>query len=606
MTQVYYNSWLEQHKQPFGAMIEDELVSFSISVSAENIEYVQLIIQKEKGLKGKETYRMIPNNEGSYQFSYTLDQGKGLYFYYFSIQPKWDKTIFYGAKRNSFGGLGVTYDEEHFVNPYQLTCFQQADPAPDWYREAVFYQIFPDRFFNGNENRQVNQPKKNMFIYGRQDDEPMYIQNGQGEIIRWDFQGGNLLGIIKKIPYLKELGVNAIYLNPIFEADSNHRYDTGDYLAIDGILGDEHQFKALIDQLHDNGMRLVLDGVFNHVGQNSRYFNENGQYGREVGASQNKNSPYYHWFTFTEYPKEYKAWWGVKDLPEVNKEDATFQTFIYGEKDSVLTKWNELGVDGWRLDVADELPDFFIQGIRHNLNQYDEKVLLGEVWEDASNKIAYNQRRAYILGNGLHGVMNYPFKENIIALLNGEKSSKEVAQNMTVLKENYPQDILYNNLNNLGTHDTERILSVFQEDKRKTITAFSLMMILPGVPCLYYGDEAGLTGGKDPKNRKFYPWGNEDPILLKEFKDWIHVRRTSKVLQKGLFIPFYTKELFGVLRYLDHQSAIYIVNPTAETQPVSKNEFCFTCDIPEAEKVSLLALDYGEIPAYSGKLFLEQ
>lgn len=606
MTQVYYNSWLKKYKQPFGAMIEGDRVSFSINVSTKDVEYVQLIIHKENGLKGKETYQMQPNNEGDYQFSYTLDQGKGLYYYYFIIQPKWDKTIFYGAEKESHGGEGVNYYEEHFVKPYQLTCFEQADPAPEWYREAVFYQIFPDRFFNGNEDDHVNQPKKNTFIYGRHDDEPMYIKNAKGEVIRWDFQGGNLLGIMKKIPYLKDLGVNAIYLNPIFEADSNHRYDTGDYLAIDGILGDEIEFKELVERLHENGMRLVLDGVFNHVGRNSRYFNENGQYGKEIGASQNKNSPYYHWFTFTEYPKEYKAWWGVKDLPEVNKENQTFQTFIYGEKNSVLTKWNELGVDGWRLDVADELPDFFIQGIRHNLNQYSEKVLIGEVWEDASNKIAYNHRREYILGNGLHGVMNYPFKEDIIALLQGEKSPEEVAENMTVLKENYPKDILFNNLNNLGTHDTERILTIFNEDKGKTITAFALMTMLPGVPCLYYGDEAGLTGEKDPENRKYYPWGKEDLLLLKGFKEWIQIRRTSEVLQKGEFVPFYTKDLFGVLRFFEKEIAVYIVNPTLETKIVQKADFCFTCDISEERKKQFLSLDYGEISAGSGGVFFLQ
>ncbi|WP_335755323.1 alpha-amylase family glycosyl hydrolase [Tetragenococcus halophilus] len=240
--------------------------------------------------------------------------------------------------------------------------------------------------------RSLTPPKKNSYIYATEEDDPLYVKDADGEILRWDFFGGNFKGILQKIPYLKELGVNGIYLNPIFEASSNHRYDTADYFAIDPVLGTQEDFETLVNTLHENDMRLILDGVFSHVGQNSRYFNVYGNYGKDKGAYNDRYSPYYSWFTFYDYPDDYASWWGIKDLPEVNKEDPGFQAFIYGNTNSVLSKWNQLGVDGWRLDVADELSDEFIKGIRKNLENFPEKVLLGEVWEDASNKISYHHR----------------------------------------------------------------------------------------------------------------------------------------------------------------------------------------------------------------------
>ncbi|MGO2939458.1 MAG: alpha-amylase family glycosyl hydrolase [Pseudolactococcus laudensis] len=200
-----------------------------------------------------------------------------------------------------------------------------------------------------------------------------------------------------KIPYLKLLGVRALYFNPIFEARSSHRYDTSDYMKIDPVLGTEADFKQLVDTLHQHDMRLILDGVFSHVGRNSKYFDFDGKSGGQ-GAYQTTQSPYFDWFTFNQYPDDYKSWWGIKDLPTIDKTKESFQQYIYGESDSVLSKWNGLGIDGWRLDVADELPDDFIKGIRDTLENYPEQVLIGEVWEDASRKIAYEQHRKYIYG----------------------------------------------------------------------------------------------------------------------------------------------------------------------------------------------------------------
>lgn len=362
MTAIYFNSWLEEYKQPFGAIEKGDTVTFSIAVQESVVEQVLLVMRKEDGEQGVEKINMSPQEELRYTCAYSLEQRAGLYFYYFEILKKeagQEAEILYFGSNQGKGGAGVLTPALGDLHPYQLTCYEKTDPAPDWYRKGIVYQIFPDRFYNGNPHKEISQPKKNTFIYGTWEDEPMYIKDEQGEIIRWDFYGGNLQGIIEKIPYLKELGVTVLYLNPIFEAASNHRYDTGDYLAIDGMLGDEKIFQQLLDCLHENDMQLILDGVFSHVGRNSRYFNYDGRYGEYEGAYRKPESRYRQWFKFSDYPQEYKSWWGVKDLPEADKENHDFQQFIYGEKDSVIEKWTAMGVDGWRLDVADELPDFF-------------------------------------------------------------------------------------------------------------------------------------------------------------------------------------------------------------------------------------------------------
>lgn len=387
-------------------------------------------------------------------------------------------------------------------------------------------------------------------------------------------------------------------MNPIFESVSNHRYDTANYLAVDGMLGDEEAFRTLVKFLHENDMYVILDGVFNHVGKNSLYFNYDGTYGEKHGAYRDPDSSYYPWFTFTDYPNAYESWWGFSDLPEVNKENPLFQTFIYGETNSVLAKWNSFGIDGWRLDVADELPDFFIEGIRQNLNQYSEKILLGEVWEDASNKIAYDKRRQYILGDSLYGVMNYPFRTIILALLREEIRPEKAAKALTTLEENYPANIFYINLNNLGTHDTERLVTMMDNNVTKTLSAFSLMTVLPGIPCIYYGDEAGLTGGKYPENRKYFPWGNEDQAIEKGFRHWIRVRKKTEVLKYGRFIPFYTEKLFGILRYDSRHYAIYVLNPTKSVKRINISTFRFTKDCPLTDEKFEVILDKIEIAPY--------
>lgn len=559
--EVYYDSWDLSYKRPFGAVIVNTTVDFYIHCQLPGNIKMFLILQKEN--ENPEVLEMIRCAESQFNVHHTINKGKGLYFYYFQInQETEDGVRLYYYGQQEFGGEGTLVHDIDHLTPYQLTCFDQIDDAPQWYRKGVAYQIFPDRFFNGNENGLINHPRKNTFIYATPEDDPIYVKNEKQEIIRWDFFGGNLSGIEKKIPYLKDLGVTILYLNPIFRASSNHRYDTDDYLEIDSILGTYEDFLSLTEKLHEAGIRVILDGVFSHVGWNSRYFNRNKQFGDDQGAYNDPNSPYYPWFNFREYPEDYRAWWGVKDLPVLNKQNASFQKFIYGDQqDSVLSKWTPL-VDGWRLDVADELPDFFIKNIRKKVDSYQDKVLIGEVWEDASNKISYDQRREYILGNHLHGVMNYPLRQDILDFLHGNSSAERVCRHLETLKENYPKAAFYNSFNNLGTHDTERILTLLNHDKNSLDLAIGFMFVMPGTPCIYYGDEAGLTGGKDPENRKFFPWGREDTDIQSLFKKWIKLRKQFDAFQSGELEVCYFDDLLGIVRYTEDDFVFYIMNPT--------------------------------------------
>lgn len=572
MAMVRFDPWKSKYKRPFGAVAVDEFAHFCLEVIDPAVKKVCLVMHKD--FAAEQVYKMTDQGDGVFTCDYFFNQGIGLYFYHFEIQTE-TQTEYFG--KTAIGGPGKLCAQQADVWDYQVTCCQKGDQAPDWYREGIFYQIFPDRFANGNEDGHINSPKKNSFLYATQEDEPLYIKDDKGEILRWDFFGGNFKGIQAKIPYLKELGINCLYLNPIFTANSNHRYDTADYFTVDPVLGTETDFRHLLEELHKNDMHLILDGVFSHVGRHSRYFNIDQAYGRYTGAYNDSKSPYYSWFTFKDYPDDYSSWWGIKDLPEVNKDDPNYQQFIYGRKDSVLSKWNQLGVDGWRLDVADELPDDFIKGIRANLADFPDRILLGEVWEDASNKISYQKRRNYILGSHLQGVMNYPLRTSVLNLLNEKKSPQDVAHFLMTLYENYPHDIFYNNLNNIGTHDTERIFSQLGSHIQKLDLAFAMLFVFPGVPCLYYGDEAGLTGGKDPENRKFFPWHSINENIYDNCKKWIQFRNGNEVLKDGKLSFFYTAHLFGILRYDENDYVALLLNPT--NYPATCNgDLHYMCD----------------------------
>ena len=444
----------------------------------------------------------------------------GLFFYYFRIG---DEFFGRGSLRN---GIFVP---QASLAAWQLTVFAKEYHTPDWMKGGVMYQIFPDRFYKEGDFP-IREDKVLRDDWGGI---PSYRPNGEGKVLNNDFFGGNLAGIIEKLDYLSALGVTVLYLNPIFEAYSNHRYDTGDYMKIDSLLGTEEHLRKLTAEAGKRGIRILLDAVLNHTGSDSRYFNKYATYD-SVGAYQSVTSPYFEWYHFSKFPHVYDSWWGIDTLPAVNERSASYQDFIFGE-DGVLRHWLACGIGGYRLDVADELPDFFLEKLRMTVKSASsDAVIIGEVWEDASNKIAYSERRRYLQGAELDSVMNYPLKDAIIGYVQTGKTS-QLRETLFMLMDNYPKETLDVLMNILGTHDTQRILTVFggkqcaNKDemavtflterekaaaKRKVMMAAVLQFTLPGVPCIYYGDENAMEGYQDPFCRRCFDWLHTDEELL--------------------------------------------------------------------------------------------
>ncbi|MFA5527574.1 MAG: bifunctional glycogen debranching protein GlgX/4-alpha-glucanotransferase, partial [Peptostreptococcales bacterium] len=422
-------------------------------------------------------------------------------------------------------------------------------------------------------------------IHGHWNDTPFYIRDKKGGIKRWTFFGGNLKGIIKKLPYLEELGATILYLNPIFEAASNHKYDTGDYHKVDPMYGDMETFVTLVQEARKIGISIILDGVFSHTGSDSRYFNKYGNY-PELGAYQSEKSPYYSWYKWKEPGKTYESWWGVEDLPNVNELNPSFQDFIFGSENSVIQFWLRKGIKGWRLDVADELPVEFIRKLRQAIHKVDsEAILIGEVWEDASNKSSYGEMRQYFSGEKLDSTMNYPLRKILLSYLLEKIDGREAVNRMMNLYENYPLENVRAAMNIIGSHDRIRILTILgdapheasltqqeREDYRLTDEArkkaierlklLALMQItLPGVPCIYYGDEVGLEGYSDPYNRGTFPWGHEDKVLQHWYKRIIRLYKEYEVFLNGQFSPFnMDKDLLGFRSTGDGEEMIVCVN----------------------------------------------
>ncbi|MDO4269821.1 MAG: glycoside hydrolase family 13 protein [Eubacteriales bacterium] len=568
-------------KTPYGAVPAGQAVVFSAYPKRERgTDYVTLWVE-EDGCEPQEfpmRWYGLAGARDRYCAEFRPDH-PGLYWYYFTLNtpdgPRY-------ASRG-YGGRCEILDAPG--DKYQLTVFDPAYVPPRWFGEGISYNIFPDRFCRDKmpvlpEGEGVG-PR---VLHENWDDIPVYRPDENGEILNNDFFGGSLRGVINKLDYLESLHVRTIYFNPIFQAYSNHRYDTGDYKRIDPLLGNEADFKELCAKAKKRGMRVILDGVFNHTGYDSRYFNARGRY-EGLGAHQSKESPYYSWFDFQEWPDKYGSWWGIYTLPQVNELDESYVDYIIENEDSVIRRWLRLGASGWRLDVADELPDAFIA--RLNAAAKREKpdaVVIGEVWEDASNKVAYSERRKYFQGGELDSVMNYPLRDAILGFLNGG-TAEHFAETMECLRENYPRDVFYNLMNVIGTHDTARaltLLGVAEEEwrmdrdgraqyalpperlesaKRRLMLAAAIQFTMPGSPTIYYGDEAGRQGFEDPFNRRTYPWGAEDRDLLAFYRKLCALRADSETLASGeLRFLHSSGALLQYERASDHSRLLVLVN----------------------------------------------
>ena len=595
-----YNSWDRNFKAPFGALKISQNATIKVKVNKNfNVYSIKLIIEKEDENLNPVLVRELElqqsgENEKVREYSVEISplEQPATYYYFLSVEVNLygeQKTLFYGKQANNGMICEYNYDD---LNKYQLTVYEDYK-VPSWFKEGVLYHVFVDRFNNGNRSGKVDNPKKNSFLYGNWEDDPMYIKDQNGEILRWDFHGGNIKGIINKLGYLKKLGVTVIYLSPIFEAASNHKYDTGNYKNIDPMFGDEKIFKELIDKAAEKGMAVVLDGVFSHIGADSIYFNKFNNYD-SVGAYQSEDSPYRTWFNFKEGPEEYQSWWGIKALPNTNELEPSFMDYIIYDKDSVINKWMNMGVKGWRLDVADELPTKFIQELKKEVKKNNEEsIVIGEVWEDASNKISYGERRTYLLGDQLDSVLGYPFRDNLVDFLNGEKTSWQLNDFFMTIKENYPSEAFKSNLNLLSSHDIVRIKTALKSDKDLLKLAILTQMSFEGVPYIYYGDEAGLEGGKDPENRKTYPWKNEDMEIMDFYRHCSQFRNRNKVFALGDTYFIYTEndDVFGYIRYNEDDSELILINRSESKQNVKIN---LEADCIEEVTVTYSVINNGE------------
>ncbi|MDW7673344.1 MAG: glycoside hydrolase family 13 protein, partial [Bacillota bacterium] len=583
---MLHHSQQELYRSPFGAAACGEEVTLRLKVNSQVtpekvvVRYWQEILGAHEGQGGSQQEAIMEPVTGlskhrMYQVKLRLPRTTGLVWYLFKVELS-GKTFFYGNNQKGLGGVGQIATS--LPPAYQITVHDPKLTTPSWFKDGVIYQIFVDRFFNGCEDGRVLHPKPNSLLHAHWDSIPIYIRDiRHGEVIRWDFFGGNLLGVLKKLSYLKELGVSILYLNPIFEAPSNHKYDTADYFKIDPMFGDNEIFHSLCQVAQELGIAVILDGVFSHTGSDSIYFNKEGNY-PQLGAYQSTESPYYSWYRFSQHPEHYESWWGIDTLPNVNELNSSYQNFIYQGENSVVKYWMGQGTKGWRLDVVDELPGAFVKGIRQVMKKADpDSILIGEVWEDASNKESYGERRQYLLGYELDSVMNYPFRKSLLDFALGVQDAAEVHQVLMSLYENYPLHHFYSAMNLIGSHDVPRTLTLLgeapdgdtltvkemstfklsQEQRRLAVTRLKLLtlwqMTFPGVPSIYYGDEAGTEGHGDPLCRKPFPWGQEDQELLNWHKLLIGLRNKLAVLRTGQWIPLVAEgDVYGYLRCIEN------------------------------------------------------
>ena len=544
---ILYDSKLPQYKTPFGTLTPEQECILNIHIPAT----VQATgVTCELLYDDNSPARSIPMDFKMKKGAYEIFQGKftldvpALYFYFFRVHTR------HGDFRLFKQGDDTNMESGDL---WQVSCIPADFTTPEWAQGATIYQIFPDRFHSVGKCDLTGKLEP-YTVHKNWYEEVEWQPTPEGEVLNNDFYGGNFRGITEKMDYIASLGVTILYLNPISKAFSSHRYDTADYKTPDPMLGTEKEFSELCRVAHAHGIRVILDGVYSHTGSNSLYFNRDGAF-KGKGAFQSKESPYFSWFKFYEWPHNYHSWWDFKTLPTVNKMDPEFIKYIITDEDSVVAHWLKLGADGYRLDVADELPDEFIKLLRNRIKEINpDAYLMGEVWEDASNKKAYGQRRRYFTNAELDSVMNYPFRTAILNFMRGWDSGRGFKEAVMSVVENYPPQVVACNMNLLGTHDTPRILTALVDDfdgsreekakrrlsrnnlevaRDRLLMASFLQYTLPGSPSLYYADEALMEGYKDPFNRRTYPWGREDWEMVNHFKRLGKLRREHPAIRLG-------------------------------------------------------------------------
>jgi len=570
---IIHDSAKPKYRWPAGAVPQGTKIALCLEIRDITVEEVYLEVLR--GVE-KESIRM-EHGGVDWATEYDVPCEPCVLWYWFVIKLDDNNKIYYGADVGRNCGTGRAY--WRLPPAFQLTVYEKDFMTPGWMKEAVMYQIFPDRFARGNEaqaktgleyHKKLGRP----VIYHEDWNElPLYkAAEGMDCYQPCDYYGGDLQGVLSKLDYLHDLGVTVIYLNPITEANSNHRYNTSDYLKVDPVLGTEEDFRELVEAARERGIRIILDGVFSHTGDDSVYFNKYGNYDG-VGAYQSKDSPYYNWYRFTDYPDKYSSWWGFDTLPEINEKEQSWIDFVIEKEDSVLATWLGRGAAGFRLDVADELPDETIAQMRNAIKYIgQDNALIGEVWENATTKESHGENRKYALGGGLDSVSNYPLKDEIIRFILHNIDADEFKNFLVAQHENYPKEMYYSLMNLLSNHDIARIRSVFsttvnptelsrEEQAHLVVTpaqekegaarqkmAVALQFTLPGMPCVYYGDEVGMMGMFDPFNRQAYEVRDDE---MREFHAQLAaLRRKNDCLRTGhCLFATHSANTIGILRY---------------------------------------------------------
>lgn len=421
--------------------------------------------------------------------------------------------------------------------------------TPDWVRNSIFYQIFIDRFYDGNR-----------------DNNPVHTDKWGCKPTRENFFGGDLEGIIKKLPYLEKLGINAVYLTPIFKAPSNHKYDTEDYMKIDPSFGNINIFKKLLKIAHDRGIRVIVDGVFNHTGDNFWAFKDVIKNERE--------SPYVDWYFINNFPltkkprPNYATFGDAYFLPKLNVDNPEVKKYIF----DVVKFWTKMGIDGWRLDAAPFLiknhkfwKEFRILVKNINPNAY----LVGEIWLVGENWEVLENPKPWLLGDEFDGSMNYRLRDLIIKFfIKEEINAKEFDNKLNYLLKDYPWEATLSMLNLLGSHDTERYLTLCKRVIGKFKLSLIFLMTFPGVPMIYYGDEVGMVGENDPDCRRTMIW--DKSLWNKEINDiyrkLIRFRIKHESLRSGNFKTLLVFNRFYVYQRLKGSDTVIVVLNPGEKQ----------------------------------------
>lgn len=553
---LHHDSHLLRYRKPLGPIPAGGRVSIRFLCNESNAVTLRTWDGSEQ------RYPMLPIGNHLFEATITVPETPMLFWYDFIIHVNGSE-LRYGNSANQLGGEGFpTWGQPA---SFQITVYDPAYTTPDYVRRGVVYQIFPDRFFRGSKGQtgreeQILAAHPEAAFHDEWNERPTLDPDPEtGDNRALDFFGGTLRGIAEKLDSLKELGVSILYINPMFRARTNHRYDTGSYEEIDPILGTDSDFDLLIAEAEKRGMRVMLDGVFSHTGSDSMYFNRFGRY-NTLGAYQSKESPYYDWYTFEEHPHRYRTWWGFQTLPTVNKDHPEYRRYLLDGDTGILPRWVRRGACGWRLDVADELPMTMLRDMRTAIRGVrEDALLLGEVWEDASNKVAYGQMRCYCLGDTLDSVMNYPLRRAVIDFFTGACDAHHLRRVILHQQEVYPAPFYYSLMNLLGSHDRVRILNamagcdregatqmdrleaskvVLDKDtcavaKTKVLKAIRLLCLLPGAPTVYYGDEIGMQGMADPWNRAPMDWEHADETMRGAVKALLNQRLNTPMLQTG-------------------------------------------------------------------------